>query len=120
MIEKHLPKDATCKNCSYSLHGLLKHRCPECGEPFDPDDENTFTLPLAKNPLTILQLSLVFSGLNLSAILISILCCTFFGLNTIENPAFLVMDTLMLPLSWLFNLGNPHNLNPGGFFCFTQ
>lgn len=31
-----------CKNCSYSLVGLMDRRCPECGEPFDPEDSHSF------------------------------------------------------------------------------
>ena len=26
-----------CPSCEYDLTGLREHRCPECGEPFDPD-----------------------------------------------------------------------------------
>ena len=26
----------TCKLCGYDLQALTKHRCPECGTPFDP------------------------------------------------------------------------------------
>jgi hypothetical protein len=31
-----------CKTCHYSLLNLTKHRCPECGRPFDPRDASTF------------------------------------------------------------------------------
>ncbi len=31
-----------CLRCSYVLHGLQEHRCPECGLEFDPDDCRTF------------------------------------------------------------------------------
>lgn len=31
-----LPEDAVCLKCGYSLHNLLKPRCPECGWSFDP------------------------------------------------------------------------------------
>lgn len=31
-----------CKTCHYSLTGLTEHRCPECGNAFDPNDPNTF------------------------------------------------------------------------------
>lgn len=27
-----------CPHCAYNLSGLTEHRCPECGEPFDPDE----------------------------------------------------------------------------------
>lgn len=26
-----------CPNCDYDLTGLTENRCPECGQPFDPD-----------------------------------------------------------------------------------
>lgn len=31
-----------CLKCGYILQGLLEHRCPECGQPFDPDNVLTF------------------------------------------------------------------------------
>lgn len=31
-----------CLQCEYMLDGLREHRCPECGHPFDPDDQRTF------------------------------------------------------------------------------
>ena len=31
-----------CKTCHYSLTNLTKHRCPECGKPFDPNDPSSF------------------------------------------------------------------------------
>lgn len=31
-----------CKNCHYSLANLTEHRCPECGNAFDPNDPTTF------------------------------------------------------------------------------
>jgi hypothetical protein len=30
-------------NCYYNLHGLIEHRCPECGRRFDPADPATFS-----------------------------------------------------------------------------
>jgi hypothetical protein len=30
-----IPQDLTCPVCSYSLHALTTHRCPECGSPFN-------------------------------------------------------------------------------------
>ncbi|QQE12131.1 hypothetical protein JD969_01250 [Planctomycetota bacterium] len=34
--------DMYCLNCDYDLYGIDSHSCPECGEPFDPNDERTF------------------------------------------------------------------------------
>jgi hypothetical protein len=31
-----------CKGCGYDLRGLGDHRCPECGQAFNPDDPKTF------------------------------------------------------------------------------
>lgn len=37
------PPDATfCRTCGYCLFGLPSHRCPECGNGFDPGDPRTF------------------------------------------------------------------------------
>lgn len=33
-----------CLHCRYRLAGLAAHRCPECGEPFDPDDPETYLI----------------------------------------------------------------------------
>jgi hypothetical protein len=34
---------AHCRHCLYSLEGITKHRCPECGAEFDPLDPRTFS-----------------------------------------------------------------------------
>ena len=31
-----------CKTCHYSLANLTEHRCPECGNAFDPNDASTY------------------------------------------------------------------------------
>lgn len=36
-----------CRRCGYMLHGLVDHRCPECGTTFDPADAGSYrTSPL--------------------------------------------------------------------------
>jgi hypothetical protein len=42
------PASRFCMACNYNLHGLIDHRCPECGRPFDPNDLASFTI----RPLT--------------------------------------------------------------------
>ncbi len=37
--------DAHCLHCGYSLRGLTENRCPECGNPFDPDEMANSYLP---------------------------------------------------------------------------
>ncbi len=34
--------DRFCMQCRFDLFGLTTPRCPECGRPFDPDDESTW------------------------------------------------------------------------------
>ena len=40
-----LPAGMFCGRCRYPLVGLLVHRCPECGCPFDPADPRSFSQP---------------------------------------------------------------------------
>ena len=35
-METPIDKDFLCPTCGYCLRGLVEHRCPECGKPFDP------------------------------------------------------------------------------------
>jgi len=37
-----VPDTAVCRHCGYSLRGLPKAMCPECGEAFDPADPATY------------------------------------------------------------------------------
>ena len=40
-----VPTSAICATCKYSLRGLSNNRCPECGNPFDPDDPRSYSTP---------------------------------------------------------------------------
>jgi len=43
MIDPGSPsQNGLCANCRYPLRGLPKPRCPECGQPFDPLNPETF------------------------------------------------------------------------------
>ncbi|MCL4196323.1 MAG: hypothetical protein KJZ69_02415 [Phycisphaerales bacterium] len=37
-----------CLSCKYDLRNLHDHRCPECGRPFDPSDDRTFSVPSSR------------------------------------------------------------------------
>ena len=41
-VTKPSVRSKYCSDCEYNLDGLPEHRCPECGQPFDPDDPRTF------------------------------------------------------------------------------
>jgi hypothetical protein len=38
-----------CLTCHYDLRKLAKHRCPECGRRFDPNDPSTFDVASKKD-----------------------------------------------------------------------
>jgi hypothetical protein len=44
-MNQHVPDTARCLNCRYLLRGLPEPRCPECGQPFDPGDPDTYYDP---------------------------------------------------------------------------
>jgi hypothetical protein len=43
----HLP-DPLCPSCGYNLRALTSTRCPECGQPFDPEKLSTANIPWLK------------------------------------------------------------------------
>jgi hypothetical protein len=38
-----VPKGCYCGRCFYDLRGLRSRRCPECGQPFNPDKPGTYS-----------------------------------------------------------------------------
>ena len=53
-----------CKSCHYSLKGLTEHRCPECGQPFDP---NAFA---SKPGIPIARITWIWVSLALPALVV--------------------------------------------------
>jgi hypothetical protein len=52
-----------CVQCSYALDGLPERRCPECGQPFDPDEPTTFrTRPQNAKDAIVRAVNAVFPG----------------------------------------------------------
>jgi hypothetical protein len=45
MAMTRIPDTARCLKCGYRLRGLPAPRCPECGQPFDPADPNSYYDP---------------------------------------------------------------------------
>ena len=41
-MDLKMPEQARCLGCGYSLRGLERPVCPECGREFDPKDTRTF------------------------------------------------------------------------------
>lgn len=89
-----------CINCLYNLRGLPEHRCPECGQTFDPDDTTTF-LP-TPDPLkrqTMLDPSVGFWWGGVSCVLL----CICFALATPRRPR--VEYYLLLIVTWGLTVG---------------
>lgn len=49
-----VPDTAQCHNCRYLLRGLPNPVCPECGQPFDPEDPDSYYNP-ARPKRSIMQ-----------------------------------------------------------------
>ena len=44
-MTQQIPSTARCRNCRYRLRGLPNPVCPECGQPFDPRDPDSYYDP---------------------------------------------------------------------------
>jgi len=45
MTNPRIPDTARCLKCGYLLRGLPEPRCPECAQPFDPEDPDSYYDP---------------------------------------------------------------------------
>lgn len=91
-----------CINCLYNLRGLPEHRCPECGQTFDPDDTTTF-LP-TPDPLkrqTMLDPSVGFWWGGVSCVLL----CICFALATPRRPSSPLKKSVSLCGQWYYSDG---------------
>lgn len=62
-----------CLACGYALRGLPEHRCPECGQTFDPDDPATYRGPKPRTEAVTLVV------VYLIPFLAGVLFCTLIG-----------------------------------------
>lgn len=86
------PPIGSCWECGYLLRGLETHRCPECGRPFDPDDESTMNMGLDVPRLTRFWMSPPGWMMNLLiclAVLISL-----WGTSTPIRPGYFLSELL--------------------------
>ncbi len=57
-----------CLDCKYDLEHLLTNTCPECGRPFDPDNDSTFASSLGRRIPSEVWASLACSALYFVAL----------------------------------------------------
>jgi predicted amidophosphoribosyltransferase len=60
-----------CKNCQYDLRQLQAHRCPECGQAFDPTEPSTYLESLPREAFfrrhrILAILAFIFVGLGVA------------------------------------------------------
>ena len=88
-----------CSKCKYDLKGLTEHRCPECGQPFEPDNPMTYVqCPWVHQPRNIL--------VGLVLILLVIFWCVIEGR---ELQMFFDLDSFI----WVFGI-----VAAGLWMCF--
>lgn len=68
-----------CNQCKYNLRRLSSHICPECGNPFDPENEETFS-KYGPNPLITFYKTFeaVILGIGIGAFVVFVLVVVLF------------------------------------------
>jgi hypothetical protein len=91
-----LQSERFCRVCKHSLRGLVSHKCPECGRPFDPGDPRT-TSPFQHSEFVEL-IAVTSRFLLVTTVLLSI--CSF-----IVSATAYTIEPFMGPfLLWLFGI----------------
>ncbi len=88
-----------CLACDYPLDGLAERRCPECGEPFDPDNPATFrpfSQAFHRHSQGSLRLLLVASSVVVLLLLITRLAPGVFGGSPAQWPTYAVIVIALL------------------------
>lgn len=86
---------AICPKCGYNLTGLKEHRCPECGEPFDP-------IALLREQLERPTIRKLSTSSLVGSIFASV-CAVLVAIELGGPPGLLVLVTLFL--LWLMYVG---------------
>jgi hypothetical protein len=90
------PTDIYCRKCRYCLRGLDSHRCPECGQPFDPNDPTTFlTLATMRWAWQSIAAAVCLGSFAVSPALM-IACCRAFDFYVVSLVPFLLIHEFIL------------------------
>jgi hypothetical protein len=75
-----------CLNCKYDLRHLGEHRCPECGQQFDPGNKETFDSGnwLEYALRVVFFVVLLFSTFVLAAVVLPLLIGMLTHIQTID------------------------------------